>query len=365
MDVTKIGPWTVGPSIAIELELVLGFVTSSRLLPGLPAEFNAVMDNIPDDWRQAWDELWDEPKQKVALEMAARLAGVLEGDDYARVSMAIRELSPEAALERLLDPDGEIVPDPDLPPVERLVDYEYRSLLAAYEGLGLDVKNSGLSSSLMRELKTAVRILAGGDLSTRFWHLVDRFFYETYQPWRRQKEAALEEAVKHRLVALGSSEQVLALDWLPAQNPLLRYPELNAAVRENKVEVFFWAEPVGIADMWSLEPGRLLVSFSETGVLYQNFMEWAQDVARRASALGDPTRLIILRLIRNFGMVNTSIAEYLGISRPTVSVHAKILRQAGLIRSRQDGRLMRHEINVDEVRRLFQDLENFLDLPPE
>jgi len=65
------------------------------------------------------------------------------------------------------------------------------------------------------------------------------------------------------------------------------------------------------------------------------------------------------------GMANTEIAEYLGMSRPTVSVHAKILRQAGLIRSRQDGRLVRHEIVPAEVRRLFHDLERFLDLPEE
>jgi DNA-binding transcriptional ArsR family regulator len=64
-------------------------------------------------------------------------------------------------------------------------------------------------------------------------------------------------------------------------------------------------------------------------------------------------------------MVNTEIANFLGISRPTVSVHAKILREAGLIQSRQDGRLVRHELVASEVRRLFHDLEDFLDLTEE
>jgi DNA-binding transcriptional ArsR family regulator len=62
-------------------------------------------------------------------------------------------------------------------------------------------------------------------------------------------------------------------------------------------------------------------------------------------------------------MINTEIAESLGLARPTVSVHAKILREAGLIRSEQDGRQVRHEIAPAEVRRLFRDLEEFLDLP--
>ena len=99
--------------------------------------------------------------------------------------------------------------------------------------------------------------------------------------------------------------------------------------------------------------------------MYESFQTFARDVAARASALGDPTRLMILRMIRNFGMVNTDIAKFLELSQPTVSVHAKILREAGLIRSEQDGRLVRHEINTSEVRRLFRDLEHFLDLPEE
>ena len=43
--------------------------------------------------------------------------------------------------------------------------------------------------------------------------------------------------------------------------------------------------------------------------------------------------------------------------------HAKILREAGLIESRQVGRQARHEIDSNAVRRLFRDLERFLDLP--
>ena len=85
-------------------------------------------------------------------------------------------------------------------------------------------------------------------------------------------------------------------------------------------------------------------------------------MAARAQALADPTRLTILRLIRHFGMVNTEIAQYLGISRPTVSVHARILREAGLIQSEQDGRVVRHKIIPGEIRRLFRDLQHYLDL---
>lgn len=109
----------------------------------------------------------------------------------------------------------------------------------------------------------------------------------------------------------------------------------------------------------------LITSFAQPGDVYQKFQDLTADLATRANALGDPTRLIILRLIRHFGMINTEIAEYLQLARPTVSVHAKILREAGLIQSQQDGRQVRHQIIPAEVRRLFKDLERYLDLPPE
>ncbi len=120
-----------------------------------------------------------------------------------------------------------------------------------------------------------------------------------------------------------------------------------------------------MADLFSLWPGRLVVSIAEPGEVYQDFIVFTEDVARRAQALADPTRLLILRLIRHFGMINTELAAYLGMARPTISIHAKILRQAGLIRSTQQGRVVRHEIVPGEVRRLFKDLEELLDLPDE
>ncbi len=64
-------------------------------------------------------------------------------------------------------------------------------------------------------------------------------------------------------------------------------------------------------------------------------------------------------------MTNTDMAAYLGLSRPTVSIHAKVLREAGLIRSWEEGRITRHEIEPNAVKTLFGDLELFLDLPDE
>ncbi|MCL4561779.1 MAG: winged helix-turn-helix domain-containing protein, partial [Chloroflexi bacterium] len=201
-----------------------------------------------------------------------------------------------------------------------------------------------------------------------FWHWMDRFYYEVYHPWRLQRQNLLEAQTRRALTVLGVKEKrnaIPEISWLPEMNPLLRYPEVKSAVQAGQIGVYFWLEPFGLADSWWVAPGLVIVSFAEPGKIYENYYSFARSLASRTQALADPTRLVILRMIRNIGMTNTDMAKYLGISRPTVSIHARILREAGLIRSLQRGREVRHEILPDEVHRVFHDLEHFLDLPPE
>jgi len=128
-------------------------------------------------------------------------------------------------------------------------------------------------------------------------------------------------------------------------------------------KVLFWAEPFALADSWALLPRALAVSFAQPGARYERFQEVATGLARRVSAPADPTRLVMLRLIRSLGKYNTEIADYLQLARPTGSIHAKLLREAGMTRSHEEGRLPRLEIDAAAVRRLFRDSERFLALP--
>jgi ArsR family transcriptional regulator len=363
------GTWSIGRSIVMEIETALNFVLNKHLLPGLSSDIAEAVNAVPEDWLQAWNDLWGKAQNyRFGLEIAARLAGTIEADDYGQATLPVRDLTAEAALEKLLAQMGDLGrdPDPHLDPARQLVELGTQKQEALFTDLGFQlVHDDERTRRTHQELACAARILAGGDLHTRFWLLVDRFFYEVYRPWREARRQAMEHVEMRARTALGNPNQIPDLDWLPGRNPLLRYPELHQAVQDGRLHIFFWVEPFGLPDTWLLEPGYIAVSFAEGGTIFQDFQALAQDVAGRAQALGDPTRLIILRMIRHFGMVNTQIADYLGISRPTVSVHAKILRQAGLINSHQDGRLVRHQIDSQEIRRLFRDLESFLDLPPE
>jgi ArsR family transcriptional regulator len=362
--------WAIGQSITLELDVALAIVGGRFLLRALSPEEAAFVRGVPQEWRAQWPLLLGEPRSAVSiLEYAASVAGVLAESAYDRATLAIRELGVDEALARLGEPSKRLglVARDDLPPAERLADLAVRLARGTYESLGFALTPGGdLDRALASELALLPRLLRGGDLHARFWHWLDRFYYEFYRPWRVTRASAVQALEKRAITALGAREKAGTppeMSWLPAQSPLLRYPELHAAVREGRLSVLFWIEPFGLADAWLLQPGLVVVSFAEAGAVYEAFQATAADVANRARALSDPTRLTILRLIRSFGMANTEIADYLGLARPTVSVHAKILREAGLIHSRQEGREVRHEVVPSEVRRLFRDLELFLDLP--
>jgi DNA-binding transcriptional ArsR family regulator len=352
----------------MELDIVLS--GAGGYFPAEGEDFVPLARSIPAEWQSQWSVLLGKRQRLVCvLELAAGLADVLLGEDYSRVMLAVRELTVEAALARMTDQANALglAVNTDLPPTERLADLWAHIVVETYADLGFKVTLQGPRARRQRgEMERVARILAGGDLHSRFWHWVDRLYYQWYRPWRQPRTETLDMLERKALTALGARQKSATppeTAWLPVQSPLLRHPELLEAVDAGSLHVFFWVEPFSLMDWWSLRPGLLSLSFAHPGALYQGFQDFAADVSDRVKALADPTRLTILRIIRHFGMINTEIAQFLELARPTVSVHAKILREAGLIRSHRQGRVVRHEIVPEEVRRLFRDLERFLDLP--
>ena len=54
-------------------------------------------------------------------------------------------------------------------------------------------------------------------------------------------------------------------------------------------------------------------------------------------ALADPTRLKILECIKDGEKCICEVIPYTGKSQPNVSLHLKVLKQAGLVNERKDG----------------------------
>lgn len=63
----------------------------------------------------------------------------------------------------------------------------------------------------------------------------------------------------------------------------------------------------------------------------------SRDTARVARALGDPTRLRLVRLIARGEISCRELTRRVGLAQATVSHHLKILAQAGLVTARKEG----------------------------
>jgi DNA-binding transcriptional ArsR family regulator len=366
--------WKSGPSIAIELDVALAALRDYTAGMRMPAEFASVLREVPESWREEAPPVMSSVNGYGSLlEVLAWLSGTLFEGDYGHATLPMRDLTLESALARLEEifRPLELESKADLPIDQRFIEFGMRGKLALYQSCGLEIStNATIIQSTRSEFERTLPILKGGEQHDAFWHWIDRFYFQLYHDWRSTRASQMESERQQLAAALGAMEgagRLPSLDWLPPQNALNLnlFPWLKTAVETGRICVFFWIEPFGMADLWGLYPGLVFVAFAPPGALYENFAAEAADVAARANALSDPTRLIILRMIRHFGMVNTDIAAYLGISRPTVSIHAKILREAGLIRSEQVGREMRHTVVPSEVHRLFRDLERFLNIPEE
>jgi ArsR family transcriptional regulator, cadmium/lead-responsive transcriptional repressor len=77
-------------------------------------------------------------------------------------------------------------------------------------------------------------------------------------------------------------------------------------------------------------------------------------VAKYFRALGDETRVRVLRLLDERGEVGVgSLVEELGVAQPKVSNHLACLRWCGFVVSRRDGRRILYSIADDRVRELL------------
>lgn len=362
--------WQVRTSIALELDIVLSALSGHSAGLYQSEDFQTLLAKVPQSWR---DELKQLPisfnQNSSLLEIAAYMAGVLFEDNYNFASQTVRELEPKIALERLVIKFSEysIFKDASLSLSDQLVDLEIRGLMAVYQSIGYDLKpESALAQKISADCRFAVSILKGGQKHDAFWQWLDRFYDEIYSEWRSSYQSKVDLEKQRAYLELEQAKGpnfTNRTNWLPKINPLVNSLPLRQAAQSGNFEIVFWAEPFNLMDTWSIFPECIMVSFAEPGVGLVEFQKQILDLTNRASALGDPTRLTILHLIRHFGLVNTEIANYLGLARPTVSVHAKILRDAGLITSKKVGREMRHEIKWDEMKNLMIDLEHFLEIP--
>jgi DNA-binding transcriptional ArsR family regulator len=76
-------------------------------------------------------------------------------------------------------------------------------------------------------------------------------------------------------------------------------------------------------------------------------------------AIAHPGRRAMLRLVLDRELPVSELAERVGVSQPAASQHLKVLRDAGLVRGRVDGRRRLYRVDREGLERLRGELDAF------
>lgn len=83
------------------------------------------------------------------------------------------------------------------------------------------------------------------------------------------------------------------------------------------------------------------------------------DVVSILKALSEPLRLEVVQLLREQEMCVCDLCDRLGVTQSKLSFHLKNLREAGIVRSRQEGRWIYYRLNLSKLVELEDYLAEF------
>jgi DNA-binding transcriptional ArsR family regulator len=76
-------------------------------------------------------------------------------------------------------------------------------------------------------------------------------------------------------------------------------------------------------------------------------------------AIAHPGRRTMLRLLLDRELPVGELARRAGVSQPAASQHLKVLREAGLIQGRVDGRRRLYRVDIEGLERLRRELDAY------
>ena len=85
-----------------------------------------------------------------------------------------------------------------------------------------------------------------------------------------------------------------------------------------------------------------------------------RDLVNVFKALGDESRLRILKLLEKKSHCVCELTFVLGSSQPTISGHLKVLREAGLVDYEKDGTWVNYHLCLEKVNRYTPSLLDFI-----
>ncbi len=88
--------------------------------------------------------------------------------------------------------------------------------------------------------------------------------------------------------------------------------------------------------------------------------DYLDEKAEFIHALANPIRLKILEIIGNEKVCVNDISKILQIRQPNISQHLNILRNAGILKKKREGKTICYTIIKSGVRNLLKDIDNIL-----
>jgi ArsR family transcriptional regulator len=134
-----------------------------------------------------------------------------------------------------------------------------------------------------------------------------------------------------------------------------RIPSIAADIAEGQLELLFVPCLFFGTSMYLEFPGLVVVG---TGVGQNDAVARArtESVARRLKAVADPTRLAILHTLATAPSTVGDLAMLFRLAQPTVSMHVKVLRENGLVRSERRAGRLQLSADPDAVESLLAEL---------
>lgn len=86
-----------------------------------------------------------------------------------------------------------------------------------------------------------------------------------------------------------------------------------------------------------------------------------KQIVRLFKALGEPTRLKIIKLLSVQKMCVCELSEVLGMLQPRISQHLKILKDVDVVKEEKKGYWTFYLLNREAINEAWEELNNFLD----
>jgi len=306
----------VGYSAAVELTWivmsVLGKHTSAdeAEVAALRAEHPELVARIASFWEDTawWGEL---------LVIADRTGTLLDPE-------------PERLFERLLEGVGDGPAS-----LETESDEDRAAVLARLERLGSDARLRKRYVNLLRELWAAAE--------GRFGTAADA--EATVVAWRE------------RLAAGAAPLEVLG------EKHVARRPEWARSVRDATRNGTLVLSPVLCCRGGHIVAAGRTLSVAASAIEQDSLAVrrfYAGEVAARLKVLSDPTRVALLSQLACDPMSVTELAALYDLAQPTVSIHVRQLREAGLVVARKEGGRTIYSVPHDRVQALLDEAGDLL-----